>query len=358
MKIIDADLKRGKILLLPENLDDLWILYNVLSVGDFVYAKTTRERKGGGLRPKKGERVSVTLGLEVKKVHWDRMLNRLRVLGVIREAPEDLEESLGKHHTLNIVVGKPLTIVKEKWFKHQIDQINRACKSKTKPLIVLSMDDEEYCIAIITNRGAETKVEARIKLPGKLEAEKRGEALKAYFKQIYEALKSIWSEIGSPIAIVGPGYLKNVFLNYLKDRNSELVSKVIAVGSVSSSGISGILEALRGRILDKALKELRIAEESSLIQEVLARIGKNSGDVAYGLENVEEAILRGAVEILLITDSLVRESEDAERIKIEELMRRVEEFGGKITIVSEEHEAGKILSSLGGIAALLRYAIY
>ncbi|MFQ6077068.1 MAG: hypothetical protein ACE5Z5_13225 [Candidatus Bathyarchaeia archaeon] len=42
---------------------------------------------------------------------------------------------------------------------------------------------------------------------------------------------------------------------------------------------------------------------------------------------------------------------------MEKLMKEVEEKGGRITIVSTEHEAGTKLLSLGGVAALLRFPV-
>jgi protein pelota len=38
-------------------------------------------------------------------------------------------------------------------------------------------------------------------------------------------------------------------------------------------------------------------------------------------------------------------------------MREVEAKGGKVVVVSAEHEAGEKLLALGGIAALLRYPV-
>jgi protein pelota len=38
-------------------------------------------------------------------------------------------------------------------------------------------------------------------------------------------------------------------------------------------------------------------------------------------------------------------------------MREVENKGGRVIIISTEHEAGTKLNSLGGIAALLRFYI-
>ncbi|OYT46117.1 hypothetical protein B6U84_00930 [Candidatus Bathyarchaeota archaeon ex4484_40] len=88
MKILRRDLKHGKITVLPQVLDDLWVLYNVISKDDLVYAKTRREVRFGERydRPEKGKRISVLLGLKVEKVLWDRVLNRLRVHGIVSEA--------------------------------------------------------------------------------------------------------------------------------------------------------------------------------------------------------------------------------------------------------------------------------
>jgi protein pelota len=38
-------------------------------------------------------------------------------------------------------------------------------------------------------------------------------------------------------------------------------------------------------------------------------------------------------------------------------MNLTESTGGKVTVVSSEHEGGKQLKALGGMAALLRYSL-
>jgi len=42
---------------------------------------------------------------------------------------------------------------------------------------------------------------------------------------------------------------------------------------------------------------------------------------------------------------------------LEKLVKEVEEKGGRIIIISTEHEAGTKLLSLGGVAALLRFPV-
>jgi protein pelota len=66
----------------------------------------------------------------------------------------------------------------------------------------------------------------------------------------------------------------------------------------------------------------------------------------------------GAVERLLVADTMLRDSDDEKRQRIEEVMNIIEQKGrGTVLIVSTEHEAGSKLVSLGGIAALLRFSV-
>jgi protein pelota len=96
-------------------------------------------------------------------------------------------------------------------------------------------------------------------------------------------------------------------------------------------------------------------EEIGAVNEVLRRIGASSGDVSYGLDEVEGDAKAGAVEALLICGEALREAGDELRARLEGVIKSVEDKGGRVIIVSGDHEGGRALSSLGGIAALLRF---
>jgi len=358
LKILGKNFKKGFVKVVPKTLDDLWHLYNIIYKGDLVYARTTRELKVDVeySRPQKGKRISVFLGIRVEDVVWDRSLNRLRVHGKIHEAPEDVA-GRGAHHTLNIAVNKSITIVKDKWLKHQIDRLDRATRFEVSPIIVISIDNEEYCVAMIRQYGLDVRVEGNARLPGKLEAEKRVTALQNYFRKTLSALREVWQRSRCPIVIIGVGFTKNQFVKYLKAEASDISQAVVDIKSVNSGGVAGIEEALRSGVLDKALKHVRIVEEAKVVEEVLARLGKEKGDVTYGFEQVEKADMFGAVETLLVTDFTIRDASDENRLALEKLMKEVEEKGGKIVVVSVEHEAGQKLLALGGVAALLRFPV-
>jgi len=358
LKILDIQLKKGFVKVVPQSLDDLWHLYNIIYQGDQVYAKTTREIKiqQEYARPQQGRRVSVFLGLQVERVFWDRSLNRLRVHGVISDVPEDIGGK-GSHHTLNVVVGQPLTIIKSRWLKHQVDRLEKASHVETPLVVLASIDDEEFAVAVLRQYGLEVKVEKRIRLPSKLEAEKRDEALKGYFKEALHSLREIWANLKCSIVILGLGFVKNSFVNYVKDVAQDVATAIVDVKGVNSSGVTGINEAVRSGVLTKTLKHVRMAEETGLVEEVLARLGRGIANVAYGFDEVAKATQYGAVEKLLIADTMLRESTDEKRTDLEKIMREVEQRAGQITVVSTEHEAGTKLQGLGGIAALLRFQI-
>jgi protein pelota len=357
LKITEKNLHQGFIKVVPDTPDDLWHLYNVIYKGDEVYAMSSRSIKTDTAtsRPKSGERVTAFMGVKVESVSWDKFLGKLRVHGLIIHAPDIIPT--GAHHTISVALNQQMTIVKKEWPKHLLDRITKASEAE-KPLLIISIDDEGFAIAETKQYGYETRVEQRTRLPGKQDADKRVEATKGYFKLALESLHKLWSANRNPIVVIGAGYVKNDFVNYLQDESKELAKSIADIKSVNNGGTAGIGEALRSGVLLKAAHTLRIVDETEAIEEIMKRLGKGGGNVTYGLESVENAANMGAIEKLVVADTIIRDADEEKRLKLEELMRSVERRQATVTVVSTEHEAGFKLLSLGGIAALLRFAIY
>ena len=358
MKIFRIDLKKKFAKVMPESLDDLWHLYNIILEKDEVHARTTRQTKPNDqyARPTKAKRVPVNLGLNVEKIGWDRVLNRLRITGIVCEAPEKLSIN-GSRHTINITVNKPLTIVKKQWHKHHLDRLKRASRLTAVPLTIISMDDEEYCVAVLRQYGVEVKAGVRNRLPGKREAEKRTKAKQLFFKTALKTLQETWAPLHSPIVVLGPGFMKDDFVDYVKSEAKDVVKSIVAIKGVNSAGLSGIQESLRSGILYDVLKNMRVGDEMKAVEELLARIGRGKEDVTYGFSDVEKAANYGAVEKLLVADVTLRETTNEKRRLLEQLMKKVEKARGEFIVISTEHEAGTKLLSLGGVAAILRFPL-
>jgi protein pelota len=357
VKITEKNLAKGFVKVVPESLDDLWHLYNVIYKDDEAYAYSSRAIKSEKeySRPKSGERVSAFMGVTVESVSWDKFLGKLRVHGLICHAPEIIPT--GAHHTLNIALNQPVTIVKKEWPKHAVDRLMRASETE-KPLLILAIDDEGFAIAETKQYGVEIKVEEHVKLPGKREAEKRSAIMKDYFNRALNSLNQLWASQHNLIVIVGVGFVKSDFARYVADNAGDLAKAVADVKSVNNGGVSGIYEALRSGVLLKAAAQLRIVSETETMEEVMKRLGKGEATITYGLAEVEYAVQSGAVEKLIIADTMLRDSEEEQRLHLEKLLHAVEQRRGSVAVVSTEHEAGAKLLALGGIAALLRFPVY
>jgi protein pelota len=352
------NLKKGFVKVIPETFDDLWHLYNIVYEDDEVYTHTTREIKPDEkyARPRRGKRIPVFLGVKVEKISWDKLLGRLRVHGTICKAPETVP--LGAHHTVKIALNKPLTILKKKLAGHHVERLKRANKTSEKPVTIIAIDDEGYVIATTKQYGVEVKMEERIKLPGKLEAEKRSTAVKEYFRKALNSLRQVWTATRSPITIIGVGFVKKDFAKFLRNETTEIAKSIVDVKSVNNSGVAGIYEALRSGVLSKTMKHMRITEETEVIEEVLKRLGKNESNIAYGFDDVKRIARLGAIDTMVLADTMLRKASDEKRLLLEDSMKVVEQKGGNIMVISTEHEAGLKLIALGGIAALLRYSIH
>jgi protein pelota len=357
VKIIEKNLQQGFVKVVPDSADDLWHLYNIVYKGDEVYAYSSRAIKSDSesSRPKSGERVSAFMGVTVESVAWDKFLGKLRVHGLICHAPDIIPT--GAHHTISVALNQQVTIVKKEWAKHALDRLTRASQTE-KPMLIIAIDDEGFAIAETKQYGVEIKVEERTKLPGKLEAEKRSGATNEYFKRALNTLNQLWAPKHNPIVIVGVGFMKSEFAKFISDHANDISEAVTDVKSVNNGGISGIYEALRSGVLLRAAHQMRVVEETEVMEEVMKRLGKGESTITYGIKEVENAATMGAVEKLVLADTMLRETEEEQRLRLEKIMHEVEQRNGSVTVVSTEHEAGAKLLALTGLVALLRFPVY
>jgi len=343
MRVLHRDLKAGEFKVRIENPDDLWHLYNLAQPGDLVRASTYRreEAKADKIRPERMEKVRVTLTVRVEKAEFQAFSDRLRLSGVIVEGPQDL----GQHHTLLLGVDDILTLIKA-WKPHELRRLDDAVAAAQKPLVsLLAIDDEEALLAQLRQYGVREL--ATIRAPGHGKMFPSGDTRPTFFEDVLRALQT--SELGEALVVLGPGFTRDAFREYLGEKAPSLVGRVHTHGT-SYAGMRGIYEALKAGIGSKVFEESRVAQETRLVERVLEGIATNA-PVAYGPAQVGEAVDAGAAETLLVSDAVVRDP------AVEDLMRRAEAARGDVVLVSRHHEAGKKLEALGGLAALLRYPV-
>jgi len=346
VKVIFKDPKSGEIKLVPENLDDIWHLYNIIEEGDLVRAvtfRTSEDDKADKLRAKKTEKKRMKLGLRVEKLAFHEFSNRLRIQGVIIEGPQDL----GSHHTFNVDAEEmqPLSIVKERWRPHQLERIDEAVAQRTTPmLVIVSLDDDAATVAILYQSGVQSVAEIDAHRSGKMYESK--ETAPEYYGEILSFVKTM-KKPDSPLVVIGPGFAREHFMKIGKEREPVLFENSVT-HATANAGMNGVHEALKIGIVEQITKENRVSKETQAVEKVFEEI-KKDGLVTYGKKEVEEALIKGAAEKLLISDVLVR-SQDGERLL--DLARKTH---CGFMIINTMHEAGKKFDGIGGIAALLRF---
>jgi len=355
--------KIGEISLIPESLDDLWHLKHVVEAGDLVYSLTYRkiEKATDKIRPDKTDKKPLRLGIRTESVEFHKFSRRLRIKGVIEEG---MDTELGSYHTFNIEPDVELSIVKT-WKEHQLRRIREAEKAVASPdVIVVTIEEGEVVTGIVRQYGVDELFSLRYG-SGKGMDSGRGEGSKKdFFRAVLNQLKnSFLSTSAEAIIIAGPGFVKNDFFSFIKEKDAELAKRA-RTEQTSSIGTSGFIEVLKRGAVERLKREERLTLEVRLLDRLMEEISKeNGGKAVYGKEEVKNALHYGAIETLLISDEklmapgIEEEKNEEERMEIESMLKDVERGRGRIVVFSTEFEPGKRLYGLGGIAAILRFKI-
>ncbi len=262
---------------------------------------------------------------------------------------------------------------------------------------IISLDRSEFNIGLLVGKKLEPFVHKDSIVPGKTRA---GGQSSARFERVREGLLNDWlKECGEAsnkffgehkdilgILLGGPGPVKEIFLkeDYLF---TDVKKKILGTVDTSYTGEYGLNETIeRGRDL---IKEASVLREKKLLQKFLEELQKPHGLVAYGLQNVLDAVEKGAVDTVILSEKLetveaeyecacgtkkrfVTQFEKSKQVceTCNQLMRVLGEkdivdalaeiagnYGSKLELVSADTPEGRQFFELGGVGALLRYGI-
>ncbi|PIN87246.1 mRNA surveillance protein pelota [Candidatus Woesearchaeota archaeon CG10_big_fil_rev_8_21_14_0_10_44_13] len=350
MKIIYSDLRKGEVKVNIDSMDDLWYLSNVIEKGDFVKGQTIRKIKLGGEEDRKSDIVKkkVFLKIRVEEIEFHKYSNILRVSGTIAEGPEDI--SRGSHHTFSLEENTTITIEKASWPNYQVKRLREAAEQKQANILICVMDREDAYFAIMKKFGYEILTSIRGDVQKKSIDTAKG-------KEFYNEIKEILSQydkkyVPNSIVVASPAFWKEDFMKAVKD---EQLRKKIVLATCSSCDEKAFNEVLKRPELHEVLRQDKAAKEIMLVEELLSEISKDALAV-YGFKEVENAVNSGAVKILLITDNFINSLKQTNRYsQANSLLRNAEAMKGEINIISSDHDGGKKLDGLGGIAGILRY---
>lgn len=172
---------------------------------------------------------------------------------------------------------------------------------------------------------------------------------KEFYRKVAEAIKKNFFDMKKLKGIIvgGPGPTKEDFLKEGQIVTS-LKNKILGVkdiGYADQHGVELLVEASKD-----ILSEQEIIREKKILENFFNKLGKNPDRTVYGKSKVEKALKLGAVDTLIVNKKLARG-------EIKELEEKAKNISADFELVSEETEEGMQFKSLGGIGAILRFAI-
>lgn len=345
MKVLFQSRKTGEIRLRADTLDDLWHLKHLIAPGDLATASTYRRDDSAThdtSKPTRGEKRRITLGVRVDAVEFQAFSDRLRISGVIETGDTDF----GQHHTLTVEVRDEVKITKKRWRNYELERIAEAVKATGQPRVaILSIEEGEAVIAFVHTYGVREVVDITARGAGKSYDKSTGRS--EFFGDVLAQYKLAVAGLKVPVAVVGPGFTKEDFLKFAKERERGLFDGVL-VDATSQGGSLGVQEAVRRGTVTRLVAEHRLGMEAQLVEQLLEEVAKD-GKATYGPKQVADAMRVGAVETLLVADEIIREP------KVDKLMETATSQKARAVVVSTESDAGRRLLGLTGVAALLKY---
>ena len=343
---------------ISEDADDLFSLRRIIEGGDYVIADSTRVIKQVGeyARPDKGERIKVRVSIRVENISFDQSIDRLRIAGIITASSNELV-SKGTHHSLTLRVGDSITVDKgRKWSNLEIDILRKS--GDTSGFILIAIDTQEAAIAKLSGTHLEIIPNIYSGKSGKRypQAVKKDSKTESFFEDVARTISGllIVEKDRFRAIIFGPGETKRRFYNFLSTTTDIDKNVFLVLEGIDVAGEDGIYVFLRSTAMKEVMKTSKLASVSFIVDEIMSLVSKGENKFAIGIHEVQNSASIKAISNLVLSDSIFRTAAESEVIR---LLNLLEGQGAKVYAVDSSTDIGMRVSALGGVVALLRYAI-
>ena len=203
---------------MPEEAEDMWHAYNLISVGDYLRASTIRRvvnETSGGLTST--SRMHMMLTICVKTLDFDTQASVLRVKGTNFE--ENQYVKMGAYHTIDLELNRKFTITKAEWDSVALERIDEACDpSQNADLAAVVMQEglAHVCLILSSMTLVKSKIDMPIPRKRKGLCANHDKGMEKFFDRIIQAiLTHVNFDIVKALIIASPGFIKDQFYEYM-----------------------------------------------------------------------------------------------------------------------------------------------
>ena len=359
----------GEVTLMPEETEDLWHTFNLIAKDDRVLATTFRKvQKESSTGSVDSQKVRMSLAIQVQKVDFDPDGGSLRVGGLTVSEHEGLK--LGSHHTLELELNRKYTIYKDVWDQMYLDQLTAATAGKVASADVAAVLMQPGLANVCLVSGGMTitraKLETHIPTKGNAAVQQGAKKLlQKWHEQVLQAvLRHVDFSVVKVVVLAGPGFVKDQWWEYARGEMEKRELRELAASKSkwvlchASCGYKHALkEVFSSGEMAARLSDTKAATETAALGRFFETLAADPDKVTYGLKWVQAAIEQGAVDSLLLADSLFRAQNVARRRQYVELVQAARAGGAKVHIFSSMHVSGDQLARFTGAAAILRFPV-
>ncbi|KAL3468421.1 eRF1 domain 1-domain-containing protein [Aspergillus heterothallicus] len=380
----------GSVTLIPEEPEDMWHAYNLIVPGDILYATAIRRvTTTGTTGSTSSQRVRLTLEIRVKNLDFDPQNSQLHVSGqIMNETPHT---KIGQHHTLDLELNRQFTLEKGSgpdnegsgWDSIAVEALKDAVDeggNRRAEAVAVVMQEGLAHICFIGQHRTILKQKVEMSVPRKrVGGSDHDKTMTKFFQTTLDTLlrhlefntsatSMSTSDPIRPVLLASPGFTATSFQKHIQsvaNTSTPALKRLlpsIAVVHSASGYLHSLTEVLQSPTVKALLSDTKHARETKLMDDFNEQLRKETNKATYGPREVEYAVDQGAVGrgggVLIISNRLFRAQDVAERKRWVTLVDRVRDVeGGEVRVLSSEHESGRRLDGLGGIAALLTFPI-
>ncbi|KAK2736218.1 Translation factor pelota [Onygenales sp. PD_40] len=400
MRLIKQTIERngsGSVTLYPEEPEDMWHCYNLIRPHDLLKASAIRRvTTTATTGSTSSSRVHMTLQIRVKSLDFDPQSSQLHVSGQI--VAENPYTKIGQYHTIDLELQRNFTLEKEVESSSEAGGWDSVAIEMLKDAVDEGGDRRAEAVAVVMQEGLAhicfigqfqtvLKQKVELSIPRKRQGgSDHDKALTKFFQLTLDNLLRLLEfnstssqptsgnttngngTSGKPILLASPGFTAAGFQKHMQSVANtttpalkSLLQNVVVVHS-SSGHMHSLAEVLQSPSVQTTLSNTKYAKETTLMDTFFTHLRKDTNKATYGPREVESAVEQGAVGrgggVLIISNRLFRAQDVAERHRWVSLVDRVKDVeGGEVRVLSSDHESGRRLDGLGGVAALLTFPI-
>ncbi|KAF6206092.1 hypothetical protein GE061_017317, partial [Apolygus lucorum] len=349
-KSVDKD-GEGCVVLVPEEPEDMWHAFNLISEGDSVRASTIRKvQSESSTGSSTSSRVRTTLTIRVETIDFDTQACMLRLKG--RNIEENQYVKMGAYHTLDLEVNRKFSLSKPEWDSVALERVDMCCDPmQNADVAAVIMQDGLAHICLITSSMTLVRMKIDQVIPRKRKGnvKQHEKGLARFYDSVMQGiLRHVNFDVVKCILIASPGFVKDQFYEYMFQEAVKTDNKVLLENKpkfllIHSS--SGFKHSLKEVLMDPAvvakMADTKALGEVKALEAFYSMLQVESAKAFYGVKHVERANEAQAIEILLISDNLFRCSDVATRKRYVALVESVRDSGGDVKIFSSMHVSGE-----------------